>query len=72
VSEGAAWQLQRRNCCYCSVPPPGKCGRNGGVSAKQRDQRQATILETYIVLSDDWLNLLAQLARLIITIDGIK
>jgi hypothetical protein len=39
VNEGAAWQLQRRNCCYCSVPPPGKCGRDGGVSAKQRDQR---------------------------------
>ena len=35
----SCWQLQRRKCCYCSAPPPGKCDRNSGISAKQRDQR---------------------------------
>ena len=64
--------LQRRKRFYCSVPPPGKCGRNRGISAEQRDQRQATILETYLPLRDDLLHLLAQLAHRIISIDVSK
>ena len=38
-SRWVAPQLQRRKCCYCSAPPPGKFGRNSGISAKQWDQR---------------------------------
>jgi hypothetical protein len=54
------------------MPPPVKSVRNSWISAKQRDQRQATILETYFMLRDDLLHLPAQLAHLVISIDVSK
>jgi hypothetical protein len=65
-------RLQRRNCFYCSVPPSGKYCRDRGISAKQRDERQAAILVTHLALRDNLLHLLAQLAHGIIQVDRTK